>query len=60
MVQKGRVHGLANGIVAPERERDVGYPSAYFGMRQVFFNPSGCIDKIDRIVVVFFQTGCYG
>ncbi|MCY1530457.1 hypothetical protein D9M68_656440 [compost metagenome] len=57
MIEESGVHGFAHGIIAAEREGNIRYPAAYFGIRQVFFDPSGGVDKINGIVVMLFQTG---
>ena len=47
---------LTHRLIAPKRKRYVGYPAAYFSVRQVFFDPTRGVDKIHRVVVMLFNS----
>ena len=57
MIEERRVHRLADLIISPETERNVGNAAAHLGMRQVRFNPPRGIDKVHRVVVVLLHAG---
>ena len=60
MEEKGGMHGLPNFVVAPEAEADVAHASTHAGSREVIFDPTGGADEVDRIIVVFFDSGGHG
>ena len=53
------MHRLTNVIIASERERQITYSTTDMCPRQVLFDPSGCFDEINSIIVVFLNTRCY-
>ena len=57
VVQKRRMHRLANPVVAAEGEGDVAYAATHAGIWQMLFDPARSTKKIDRIVVVLFDAG---
>ena len=59
MIEEHGMHGLADIVVATEREGQVADPTADMSTRQVLLDPSRCTDEIDSIVIVFFDTRCY-
>jgi hypothetical protein len=60
VVEEGRVHGLADGIVAAEAEGDVGDAAADLGVREVGLDPARGLDEIDGVVVVLLDAGADG
>ncbi len=60
MVQEHRVHSLTNGIVAAEREREVADAAADFGARAGSLDLAGGFYEVDRVFVVFLDTGGNG
>ena len=57
MIKKRSVHCFPHWIVAAKRERNIAHPTAYFGIRQVFFDPFGRIDKIYCIIIMLLNAG---
>ena len=57
MVQERGVHGLAHGVVAPERERYVTQAAADQRPRQVLLDQAGGLEKRDCIIVVLLHAG---
>ena len=55
MVEEHRVHGLAHGIVAAEREGDVGDAPGDLRMGQRVLDDPGGLEEIDGIVVVLLD-----
>ena len=55
MIEKNRMHDFANIVVAAEGKRKVAHSAAYFGIRQIGFDPFHGFDEIDGIVAMFFQ-----
>ena len=53
MVEKNRVHGLANRIVTPECERQVGDAARSICTRQIRLDPSHSLDEVDSVARVF-------
>ena len=45
-------------IVTAEREGYIGNTTTYFGKRHQLFDLAGGFNKINRIIVVFLNTGC--
>ena len=56
MIQKNGMNGFAHYIISTERERKITYTTAYFGIWQVLLDPTGCIDKIDTVVIMLFNA----
>ncbi len=60
VVEEGRVHSFADRVVAAEGEGNIADPAADFGAgAQLFDAPCG-FDKVDGVVVVFFDAGSDG
>ncbi len=57
MVEERSMHRLAHDVVAAKRERNIADAAADLGQRQVLLDPPCRIDKIDRVVVVLFESG---
>src|SRR5690606_14997395 len=57
IVQEHGVDGLAHGLVATEREADVGDPARYARVRQALGNPARGFDEIHGVVIVFVNAG---
>ena len=53
------MHGLADIVVATEREREVADTTTDVSTWQFFPNPLGSSDEVGSIGVVFLHTGCY-
>ena len=60
VVKEGRVHGLADRIVAAERKGNVAHPAADPRVGQVLFDPARGLDEIDSVVVVLLDAGGHG
>ncbi len=60
VIQKRRVHGLANLVVASKAERDVRDAAADLRVRQVGLDPARGVDEVDRVVVVLLHAGGNG
>ncbi len=60
VIQKRRMHRLANVVVAAKTERNVGDPAAHFRVRQVGLDPARGVDVVDRVVVVLLHAGGNG
>jgi len=60
VVQEHRVDGLADGLVAAEGERDVGYTTGDVAVRQGTLDDAGGFDEVDRVVVMLFDAGGHG
>ena len=60
VVQKHRVNGLSDGFIAPKRKRHVRHAAAYFGVGQMGFYPARGVNKINGVVVVFFNARADG
>jgi len=60
MIQEHTVHGFADRVITPERERYVTHPARHMTMGQVFFNASGGVDEIQAVIVMLFDTGRHG
>ena len=60
VIQERAVHGLAHGVVAAERERDVADAAADFRVRQVFLDPLGGADEIHGVIRVFLHARADG
>ena len=60
VIQKRGVHGLANLVVAAKAEGDVGDAAAHLGVRQVGLDPTGGVDKVNRVVVVLLHARGHG
>ena len=56
MVKEDGMHGLADIVVAAERETQVAHATADVGSGQISPNPSGSADKVDGIVVVLLHA----
>ena len=57
VIEKRRVHGLADFVVAAKAERDVGDAAADLGVRQVGLDPARGVDEVDGVVVVLLHAG---
>ena len=60
MVEEGRVHGFAHGIITTEGKGDIGNSARYFGAGEIVFNPLGGIKEIDGVVIMFLDPCGYG
>ena len=60
MIQEYGMHGLTNVVVATERERQVAHSSTDMSSRQILAYPSGSLNEINRIVIMFFDTRSHG
>ena len=60
IVKENAVHSFAHMIVSSKAERNIGNTATYFGKRHPFFNLTGSFNKINRVVVVFLNSGGYG
>ena len=60
VVQEGRMHRLAHGLVAAERERDVAHAAADLRQRKPGLDDAGRLDEVDRIASVLFDAGGHG
>ena len=56
MIQKNGMHGFTNVVVATERKTQVTNAAADMCTRQMLLDPSGSLDKICRITVVYENT----
>ena len=50
------MHGLAQVVVASERERQITYTAADMGARQILADPSGGTDEIECIDIVLLNA----
>lgn len=57
VVEEGRVHCFAHGVVSSEREGDVRDTAGDLGEGEVFFDPAGGVDEVESVVVVLFDSG---
>ena len=57
MVEKGRVHGLADLVVAAKAERNIGDAAGNFRVRKIGLDPARGVDEVDRVVVVLLHAG---
>ena len=57
VVQERGVHGLAHGVVAPERKRHVAQAAADQGPGQALLDQAGGLEKRYRVVVVLLHAG---
>src|SRR3546814_3361423 len=57
VIQEYRVYRFAHGFVATEGEADVGDAARHPRMGQVLSDPTGRLDKIDGVMVVFVDAG---
>ena len=57
VIEKRRVHRLADLVVAAEAERDVRDAAAHLRVRQVRLDPARGVDEVDRVVVVLLHAG---
>ena len=60
MVEKDRVYGLAQRIVAAECERKVADTSAHLRMRKIVSDPADRFDEINGVAVVSLDAGGHG
>ena len=60
MIEKGRVHGLANGVIAPEGKRNIADATADFNSRQRRLDLAGGFDESECVLVVFFDSRANG
>ena len=58
MIEECGMHRLTNFIVPSERERDIAHAAADLRTREIFLYPLNCIDVVNCIVVVLFDTCC--
>ena len=54
------MHRLTDIIVATKRERKIAYTTADMRSGKILLYPTGCLDKIDRIIIVFFHPRSHG
>jgi len=59
VVEKHGMHGLADIIIATERERKIAYTTTDVSSWKVLLYPTDSFNKIYSIVVVFFNTRSY-
>ncbi len=57
VVEKYRVNGLPNSIVATERKRHIGYATRHQRAGKVLLDEAGCLDEVHGVIVVFFYPG---
>ena len=55
--QEGRMHRLADHVVAPEGEGDIAHPAAGAGAGAALLDPPDSLDEVDGVVVVFGDAG---
>ena len=46
MIEEDGMHRFADGVVAPEGEREVGYAAGGPASRQVGLDPADCLDEV--------------
>src|SRR5580765_2838563 len=51
------MHRLADGVISAERERNVADTATYPRVGQILLNPFGRPNEIDRVIVVFVDSG---
>ena len=54
------MNSLTHGIISPERKRKIAHTTAHFSIRQVLFYPPDRVDKVNTVVIVFFNAGGNG
>ena len=52
------MHGLSHCIISSKREGDIAETATRTNARKVCFDPTNCVDEIDCIVSMLFQSGC--
>ncbi len=57
VIEEGRVHGLADLVVAAKAEGDVGDAAGDLRVRQVGLDPARGVDEVDGVVVVLLHAG---
>ena len=57
VVEEGRVHGLADGVVAAEGEGQVGDTAGAHRARQVLLDPADGLDEVHRVAGVLRDAG---
>uniref|UniRef100_A0A0N4ZXP4 EF-hand domain-containing protein n=1 Tax=Parastrongyloides trichosuri TaxID=131310 RepID=A0A0N4ZXP4_PARTI len=60
VIQEHRVDRLAHGLVATERERDVGDAARDAGVGQGLLDDAGGLDEVHGVVVVLLDAGGHG
>ena len=60
VIQKRRVHRLADRVVAPVRERHVADAAGRLAIRQEPLELAHRLDEFDRVVIVLFDAGADG
>ena len=60
MIEEYRVHGLADIVVATEREGEVAHPTAHVGSGQVFLDPPHGTYEVCRIRIMLRHTCGHG
>ena len=50
------MHSLTDIVITTERERQITDTATYMSPRQVLLNPPRRFDKVDGIVIMFFDT----
>src|ERR1051326_7622840 len=60
MIEKGRMHGFTDDIVAAKGERNIADPPADFAAWKIGLDPARRLDEVHRIVVVLLDAGGHG
>ena len=60
MIKKGRMHDFPEIVIPAERKREIAYPAAYPGMRQIFLYPACGTQEIHGVIVMFLNARSYG
>ena len=60
MIEKYRVYGLTDKIIAPKREGDIAEAARSTDTGKMFMYPLDGLNKVNRIVVMLFDTGANG
>ena len=51
------MHRFADGVISTEGEGNVRDSAGDFGVREIFFDPTGRVDEVEGVVVVLFDAG---
>ena len=57
VVEKGRVHRLPHGVVAPERKRHVAHPAGHLCVRKGFLDELDRLEEVDGVIIVLLDPG---
>jgi len=60
VIQKHRMHGLADAIVAAKRKRHIAHPAAHQSVRKFFLQYPGRLNKIPGVIIVLLDPGGHG